>query len=169
MPCLYSRIYRPEHPRATPQGLVMVHVLVAERALGVFIDRKHPIHHFNENPTDNRNQNLVICEDAKYHKLLHVRVRVLRAGGNPNTEKLCTKCKSLHFKTDFCKERGKYDGLSQICNQCRAKKQIEWRSRNHDKVLGYLLKQRPYLLEWKRKDKATRKAERHNGNENSSV
>jgi hypothetical protein len=47
------------------------------------------------NKQNNINSNLVICQDAKYHKLLHVRARVLRAGGNPNSQRICPTCKEL--------------------------------------------------------------------------
>jgi hypothetical protein len=38
---------------------------------------------------------LVICQDAAYHKLLHVRMRVREAGGNPDTDRICYTCKAV--------------------------------------------------------------------------
>lgn len=46
----------------------------------------------NGNPRDHRNSNLVICQDVTYHRLLHRRATVVRAGGNPDTDKVCPRC-----------------------------------------------------------------------------
>lgn len=40
------------------------HVVVAERALGHPLPPMAVVHHVNENPADNRNGNLCICEDC---------------------------------------------------------------------------------------------------------
>lgn len=49
----------------------MEHVLIAEKALGRPLPPGAEVHHFNGNKTDNRAQNLVICESRAYHFLLH--------------------------------------------------------------------------------------------------
>lgn len=49
------------------------HVLVAEKALGKRLPAGAVVHHVNHNKTDNRPENLVICPDHAYHRLLHVR------------------------------------------------------------------------------------------------
>jgi len=50
------------------------------------------VHHVNEDRRDNRNENLVICENDKYHKLLHMRLRAYRACGHADWKK-CVHCK----------------------------------------------------------------------------
>lgn len=87
----YRLIMTPEHPNADGQGYVREHVLVAEKALGKYLPRKARVHHQDEDPTNNTPSNLVICENDKYHKLLHVRLRAYRATGNPNSRK-CVIC-----------------------------------------------------------------------------
>lgn len=82
------------HPRAT-EGYVLEHILVAERAIGHHLQPPVVIHHVNELVTDNNPTNLVICEDQAYHMLLHVRARVLRAGGDPRSQRICGGCKEL--------------------------------------------------------------------------
>lgn len=67
------------------------HILVAERALGRPIPRKHPVHHVNGDPADNRPSNLVICEDQGYHMLIHRRTRALAACGHADWL-ICTIC-----------------------------------------------------------------------------
>jgi len=71
----YVKIYCPSHPFCDGGGYVMEHRLVAERALGKYLDPKNVVHHINKNVADNRNENLVICEDDAYHKLIHKRMK----------------------------------------------------------------------------------------------
>ncbi len=85
----------PNHPRAhcsdgDKRVYVPQHILIAEKALGKFLDRKHPIHH----PTHNRfdNSSLVICENTGYHNLLHQRERAYLVCGHATWRK-CQYCK----------------------------------------------------------------------------
>lgn len=68
------------------------HRLIAERALGRPLPPGAIVHHVDEDPSNNRNDNLVICQDRDYHTLLHVRLRILQAGGDPNTDRICPDC-----------------------------------------------------------------------------
>jgi hypothetical protein len=70
----YGGQYMPDHPRAS-NGYVGEHILVAERALGKQLPPAAVVHHVNEQRRDNRNCNLVICENQAYHALLHARMR----------------------------------------------------------------------------------------------
>jgi hypothetical protein len=72
----YVRVYAPEHPRAH-RGRVYEHILVAEKALGHYLPGSAEIHHLNFDRSDNRNANLVICQDHAYHMLLHKLTRRL--------------------------------------------------------------------------------------------
>jgi hypothetical protein len=86
----YISARHPDHPRAT-NGFVYEHILVAEKALGKYLPHTAEVHHVNE--VNNIPSNLVICQDAAYHKLLHARTRALKACGNPNYRK-CTYCQT---------------------------------------------------------------------------
>jgi hypothetical protein len=85
----YVLIYAPVHPKADA-GYVREHVLVAERSLGRYLPDGAVVHHANEDRTDNRPENLVICDRA-YHMLIHQRMRANAACGNPNWWK-CRVC-----------------------------------------------------------------------------
>lgn len=51
------------------------HILVAEKALGKRLPSGAVVHHVNEKRADNRPQNLVICPNEDYHRLLHKRMK----------------------------------------------------------------------------------------------
>lgn len=78
----YIRMLAHGHPRANVNGCVLEHILVAEAAIGHQLPPDAQVHHVNGVRSDNRPSNLVICENAGYHQLLHYRQRAYRATGN---------------------------------------------------------------------------------------
>ena len=68
------------------------HLVIVEKVLGRKIPDNAEVHHANLIRHDNRNANLVLCEDRSYHRLLHRRTLALRTSGNPDWLK-CTYCK----------------------------------------------------------------------------
>jgi len=71
-----------------------LHRIRAAAALGKPLPPSAQIHHVDNDPT-NPNARLVICQDQDYHRLLHLRAKVLKAGGNPNTDVFCRYCHRL--------------------------------------------------------------------------
>lgn len=106
------------HPRADARGRVFEHILVAEKILGRCLPNNAVVHHINERKDDNRPENLIICQDGAYHKLIHARTRIVNRGGDPNTHKICCKCKYLKLKNEFCKHRSTWDNFQSICKEC---------------------------------------------------
>jgi hypothetical protein len=118
----YKQTYSNRCSRSAKNGNVMEHLVIAESALGKPLPRRAQVHHFDGDHTNNANTNLVICEDAAYHKLLHVRQRVKAAGGNPNTDALCTVCRSVKPVGDFnISRRMKATGRQTSCRACQSK------------------------------------------------
>jgi hypothetical protein len=87
----YIVVWVPGHPRATRDGYVLEHLVVAERALGKSLPDQAQVHHVNEAKWDNAPRHLVICEDAAYHQLLHRRAEAWRACGHADWRK-CPFC-----------------------------------------------------------------------------
>jgi len=119
-----------DHPRMLPGRFVYEHTLVAEKALGHFLPEGAEIHHHNRKRGDNRNRNLVVCQDVAYHRLIHARMRVLAAGGNPNIHKICWACRAIKLQIDFSPTRRKKGGalvIGAMCKSCAAQYQRDRR------------------------------------------
>ena len=87
----YRFSYDPNHPRSC-RNYILEHILIAEKVIGKPLPPKAEIHHVNENPSDNTNSNLVICQDRAYHKLLHRRTRAFKACGHASW-RMCEYCR----------------------------------------------------------------------------
>lgn len=95
-----------------------VHVEAAEKAFGGPLPDGVEVHHVDNDGLHNENTNLVICQDVSYHRLLHVRMRTLAAGGDPNTDKICSTCRIPKNKSCFGNDRKQGDGLQLHCREC---------------------------------------------------
>lgn len=74
-------------------GVVLEHVHIVERVLGHPLPSGVEVHHVNTIKGDNRNENLVVCQDRAYHMLLHSRMRARRACGHVDWHR-CVFCKA---------------------------------------------------------------------------
>lgn len=99
-------------------GLRLAHVLTVEKILGRPLPRGAQVHHVDGNRLNNAHSNLVVCENHAYHFLLHARARIVRAGGNPNTQKLCSQCAIPKDFSDFYNSKTPPFFKSSRCKDC---------------------------------------------------
>lgn len=67
----YIRLYVPMHP-SSDGTYVYLHRLIMERKIGRLLRSDEIVHHINEDPTDNRPENLEITDLAE-HRRIHAR------------------------------------------------------------------------------------------------
>ncbi len=125
----YRWVRQPGHPRAHANGYILEHVLVASRALGKPVPRGCPVHHVNGIGIDNTPSNLVVCQDQRYHRLLHIRARALKATGDP-CQRRCGLCKTWDDPARMILI-GRRSPDSWVHRACRNEKALtNWRQRN---------------------------------------
>jgi hypothetical protein len=87
---------------------------MAEKALGGHLPKGAEVHHVNRVAADNGPGNLVICQDASYHKLLHVRTNALQSCGHVNWLK-CPYCQQYDSPENMYVRPSKINGFHRIC------------------------------------------------------
>lgn len=93
------------------------HVLRAEAALGHRMPPGAEVHHADGSKSEHAP--LVICQDRAYHMLLHMRMRIKAAGGNPNTDAVCPHCLKALPLEEFCHHRNsRGHARNWICRSC---------------------------------------------------
>lgn len=118
------------HRKATVRGYrvapgsrnKVLHIVRAEAALGHPLPAGAHVHHADGSRSDNAP--LVICQDAAYHRFLHFRMRIVRAGGNPNTQRICRHCQRVLYIADFGPSAKLINGgpIDRCCPRCAAKR-----------------------------------------------
>ena len=93
-----------------------IHRLRAETALGKPLPKGAVVHHADG--SKDAFSPLVVCQDTAYHALLHARMRIVAAGGNPNTDRICYKCRAVKPLEMFYANRGDFMGRSRVCKVC---------------------------------------------------
>lgn len=62
-------VYLPDHPAANNRGYVLEHRYIIEKYLGRYLSSEEHIHHINEDPFDNRIENLQIVTKAEHMRI----------------------------------------------------------------------------------------------------
>ena len=93
------------------------HTRKAESVLGRALPQGAVVHHHAD-------EQLVICNDQSYHMELERRTRIVRAGGNPNTEAWCSCCKRPRPLSQFWKRKTPVGGapIGALTTTCKSRK-----------------------------------------------
>jgi hypothetical protein len=87
----YPTNYVGDRHGSNSSGHIRTHITIAEKVLGKKLPPKAVVHHVDSDITNNANSNLVICENNKYHLLIHRRTRAYYGCGNASWRK-CWLC-----------------------------------------------------------------------------
>lgn len=96
----YILIKDRNHNSCNSNGYVREHVLICENVLGRKLSKQNMIHHIDFNKSNNTNNNLVICENDEYHKLLHLRTNSLINTGFKDRYR-CSSCNEYKKESEY--------------------------------------------------------------------
>lgn len=125
-----DKIYYPKSRNCTDGKTHRKHVLIAEKVLGKKLPNKALVHHIDGDVRNYKNNNLIICQDDSFHRLIHMRTEALKACGNPNYRKCCF-CGKWDSLDNLTKLRGRAACYHKSCN---AKAAREYRKSKKQKV-----------------------------------
>lgn len=97
---------------------VREHIIVASRAVGRPLPAGAVVHHINGDRADNAPQNLVVFQSSNEHLEAHRKLRVLRAGGDPWNDRMCS-CGPRPSSEFHLKPSGRW---TSECRSCTARR-----------------------------------------------
>ena len=98
-PSGYRLTFNPKYKK-TSSNYVRDHIFKIENILGRTLPYHAVIHHIDGDTLNNKNCNLIVCENQAYHNLLHKRQRALVGGGDVHMLK-CRVCKQYDYPTNM--------------------------------------------------------------------
>ncbi len=114
------------------RGAMYIHRQRAVIALGKPLPKGAVVHHADGSTS--ATAQLVICQDNAYHRLLHMRMRVKDAGGDPNTDAVCGQCRTAQPLSAFAPAPAVSTGHSNICHRCAAHRESARRERDRTRI-----------------------------------
>jgi len=103
--------FAPNHPRATKEGYVRTHILVAEKKLGRYLKPEECVHHIDEDKYNNSPDNLMVFKTVADHSAFHKGVKAVCDGDvwycpdkRINCKEICPIC-GINYKdakADMC-------------------------------------------------------------------
>ena len=114
---------------------VLEHIKIVEELIGKKLPKNAVIHHVNGNNSDNTHSNLIVCENHKYHALLHRRQSALSECGHADWRR-CKYCKILD-DPEKMKRMKNHNAWSYYHQECSRIAQAKWRLKNAEKHREY--------------------------------
>lgn len=137
---IYIILFLPIHPTSNPRGRIKEHRWIMEKYIGRFLNENEVVHHINDNPHDNRIENLqlMLLEDhISYHRNKDKEQRDNRVCYNDPTHKTiwdkASQCWHWYFLNG--------DKNKPICQYCHG---IDYRNKNIEEIR---VKKRKYYLD----------------------
>ncbi len=111
-----------------PNQRQLEHIVIAEKALGHKLPTGAVVHHWDENPSNNSSENLLICQDNAYHRLIHARMSRIKDTGSLDLKRCCA-CKQIKPLTEFNhhKSKSSWSRKNYECRVCSSAKNKSWR------------------------------------------
>jgi len=124
----YVAYYYPEHPRASSNGCVYEHILVAEKILNRYLNKEECVHHIDGNRSNNSFENLMVFATKNDHMAYHKGVKAILnengvyycpdksfyIGNKTNKKNICPICRKNIKSTS-----------SIMCLECRNKERAK--------------------------------------------
>lgn len=112
----YLAVYLPSHHRASTNGLVYEHIVIAENKLGRKLKDGEVVHHEDENKHNNNEDNLSVFKSTEDHNRFHetnIRILIDDYYISPPLKKNCEFCDKEYIYTES-KNKTRY-----CSNKCR--------------------------------------------------
>ena len=71
----YKQLYMPNHPNSNVNGVISEHRYIASKMLGRPLKKQEEVHHLDENPLNNKEENLIVFATKTDHKRFHWRFK----------------------------------------------------------------------------------------------
>lgn len=122
----YNRVHLPKHPRASKNGLVDLHIVVAEYILNRYLKHGEVVHHKDHNRHNNKIENIMIFDSTTSHSAFHDGYNMIELPDGTYT----TDFKPLDYIVDNksfsnrlykCPQCGEYkiaDKHAKVCKSC---------------------------------------------------
>ena len=108
----YKFIYLPTHPKASSNGCVYEHVLVAEQKLGRYLKDDETVHHIDRNKKNNNPENLMVFATNSDHAAFHAGCEIYEKDNIWHANKTGRKINSETGKTYLV-----YNHICKVCNK----------------------------------------------------
>lgn len=117
----YLAKHVPDHPRATKEGMVYVHILNVEAKLGRYLLPDEIVHHLDENKYNNQEENLIVFATTADHIRFHRNGCDMSLLDQMENGSFC--CKKI--ENESCPECGqKKEKRAQTCRECYYKNRL---------------------------------------------